>query len=35
MKIGDITGWIKNKLTGYEIIEKFENQSIFANINDS
>ncbi len=28
MKIGDITEWIKNKLTGYEIIEKFENESI-------
>ncbi len=35
MKIGDITEWIKNKLTGYEIIEKFENESIFATINGS
>ncbi|PMP85231.1 MAG: restriction endonuclease subunit R [Thermodesulfobium narugense] len=35
MKIGDITEWIKNKLTGYEIIEKFDNESIFENINHS
>ena len=34
MKIGDITEWLKNKLTGYEIIEKFENESIFRQINE-
>ncbi len=33
IKIGDISEWIKNKLSGYEIIEKFENQSIFKQIN--
>ena len=33
MKIGDISEWIKNKLSGYEIIEKFENESIFENLN--
>ncbi len=35
MKIGDISEWIKTKLTGYEIIEKFENESIFKNLNTS
>jgi len=35
MKIGDITDWIKKKLTGYEINEKFDNESLFANINES
>jgi hypothetical protein len=35
MKIGDITEWIKNKLTNYEIIEKFDNESIFKNINNN
>jgi type III restriction enzyme len=35
MKIGDITEWIKNKLIGYEINEKFDNESIFKNINDN
>jgi len=35
MKIGDITEWIKNKLTNYEIIEKFDNESIFKNINSN
>jgi len=35
MKIGDITEWIKNKLSGYEIIEKFDNESIFKNINNN
>ncbi|MDK2791605.1 MAG: hypothetical protein PWQ25_468 [Deferribacteres bacterium] len=34
MKIGDIAEWLKNKLTGYEIIEKFENESIFKQINE-
>jgi superfamily II DNA or RNA helicase len=35
MKIGDISEWIKNKLTGYEIIERFENESIFKQLNKS
>ncbi|MGC9052517.1 MAG: DEAD/DEAH box helicase family protein, partial [Candidatus Hydrogenedens sp.] len=35
MKIGDISEWIKNKLSGYEIVERFENESIFKNINNS
>jgi superfamily II DNA or RNA helicase len=33
MKIGDITEWIKNKLSNYEISEKFDNESIFKNLN--
>ena len=35
MKIGDISEWIKNKLSNYEIIEKFDNESIFKNINNN
>ncbi len=35
MKIGDISEWIKNKLLGYEILEKFDNESIFRNINNN
>jgi len=35
MKIGDITEWIKNKLIGYEINEKFDNESIFKQVNSS
>jgi len=34
MKIGDISEWIKNKLTGYEINERFENESYFKSINE-
>ncbi|MFH1656349.1 MAG: DEAD/DEAH box helicase family protein [Candidatus Nealsonbacteria bacterium] len=33
IKIGDISGWLKEKLDGYEIIESFENKSIFKKIN--
>jgi hypothetical protein len=33
IKIGDISGWLKEKLEGYEIIESFENESIFKMIN--
>lgn len=33
IKIGDISEWIKNKLQSYEIIERFENESVFKNIN--
>jgi len=35
MKIGDITEWIKNKLSNYEIIERFDNESIFKQINQN
>lgn len=34
IKIGDISGWLKEKLEGYEIIESFENESIFKKLND-
>jgi len=34
IKIGDISGWLKQKLTGYEINESFENESYFARLND-
>ncbi|HPW34800.1 MAG TPA: DEAD/DEAH box helicase family protein, partial [Candidatus Paceibacterota bacterium] len=33
IKIGDISGWLKNKLDGYEINERFENESYFQQIN--
>ena len=33
IKIGDISGWLKEKLIGYEIIESFENESVFKKIN--
>ena len=33
IKIGDISGWLKEKLEGYEIIESFENESVFKKIN--
>lgn len=33
IKIGDISGWLKEKLGSYEIIESFENESIFKKIN--
>jgi len=33
IKIGDISGWLKEKLKGYEIIESFENESVFKKIN--
>lgn len=34
IKIGDISEWIKNKLSGYEIVERFENESVFKKINN-
>jgi hypothetical protein len=34
MKIGDITRWLKEKLEGYEIVERFENESVFARLNE-
>ncbi len=33
IKIGDISGWLKDKLEGYEINESFENESMFRKIN--
>jgi len=33
IKIGDISGWLKDKLKGYEINESFENESYFRRIN--
>lgn len=33
IKIGDISGWLKNQLEGYEINESFDNKSIFEQIN--
>ncbi len=34
IKIGDISEWIKNKLQEYTIIESFDNDSYFKNINN-
>lgn len=34
IKIGDISGWLKEKLTGYEISERFEDESYFARLNE-
>jgi type III restriction enzyme len=34
MKIGDITQWLKEKLEGYEVVERFEDESIFARLNE-
>lgn len=33
IKIGDISGWLKDKLDNYEINESFENESFFKAIN--
>ena len=33
IKIGDISGWLKDKLEGYEINESFDNESYFKAIN--
>jgi type III restriction enzyme len=33
IKIGDISGWLRDKLKGYEINESFENESYFRRIN--
>ncbi|MDO9567521.1 MAG: DEAD/DEAH box helicase family protein [Candidatus Desulfaltia sp.] len=33
IKIGDISGWLREKLEAYEIIESFENESVFKKIN--
>ncbi|MFZ8784442.1 DEAD/DEAH box helicase family protein [Thermocrinis sp.] len=34
MKIGDITQWLKEKLEGYEVVERFEDESVFARLNE-
>jgi hypothetical protein len=33
IKIGDISGWLKEKLEGYEINESYDNESLFKKIN--
>lgn len=33
IKIGDISEWLKNELSGYEIQERFEDESYFENLN--
>lgn len=33
IKIGDVSGWLKNELGGYEIQERFEDESYFENLN--
>ncbi|MBU4228234.1 DEAD/DEAH box helicase family protein, partial [bacterium] len=33
LKIGDISGWLKDELVGYEIQERFEEESYFENLN--
>jgi len=33
VKIGDISAWLKEKLSGYEIAERFDDESLFACLN--
>jgi len=33
IKIGDISGWLKDKLAGYEIVEGFEDEGYFKGLN--
>jgi len=33
IKIGDISGWLKDKLAGYEIVEGFEDEGFFETLN--
>jgi len=33
VKIGDISAWLKEKLSGYEIAERFDDESLFARLN--
>lgn len=33
IKIGDISGWLKDKLAGYEIVEGFEDEKYFEGLN--
>ena len=34
IKIGDISGWMKEKLTGFDMVETLENESFFDGLND-
>ncbi|MFN3763009.1 MAG: restriction endonuclease subunit R, partial [Anaerolineae bacterium] len=34
IKIGDISGWLRGKLTGYEVNERFQDESFFARLNE-
>jgi type III restriction enzyme len=34
IKIGDISAWLKQKLSGYEIAERFDDESLFARLNE-
>ncbi len=34
IRIGDISAWLKEKLTGYEIVERFDHESLFAGLNE-
>ncbi|MGF3573675.1 MAG: DEAD/DEAH box helicase family protein, partial [Candidatus Bathyarchaeia archaeon] len=33
IKIGDISGWLKDEFVGYEVQERFEDESYFQNLN--
>jgi len=33
IKIGDISGWLKEKLAGYEVVEGFEDEGFFERLN--
>jgi len=33
IRIGDISAWLKEKLTGYEVVERFDHESLFAGLN--
>ncbi len=35
IKIGDVTGWLKDELSGYEIISGFEDESFFTRLNQA
>ncbi|MFC1846380.1 restriction endonuclease subunit R, partial [Chloroflexota bacterium] len=34
IKIGDISGWLKDKLAGYEIVEGFDDEGYFEGLNE-
>jgi hypothetical protein len=33
IKIGDVSGWLKNEFVGYEVQERFEDETYFENLN--
>ena len=33
IKIGDVSGWLKNEFVGYEVQERFEDENYFQNLN--